>query len=142
VIRIETEGDVERSRCERCAGSNHVLHGYVYEDDLAEGVYFVEWCDGHHPTRAAFLTLGLGPFAEGTTSADRRAFGVEWRAAGMALTDEPVIDEPDALGRFVPRAEALEMDDLDHLWHVVDHIVLEDPRLPAVQQWLAEEGSS
>jgi hypothetical protein len=135
-IRIEPESPVKQSRCEQCGGTNHLLHGYVYEDDYAHGIYFVEWCDGDHPRRAAFLTVGLGAFGEGTTSTDRLAFGVEWRTDGMALTDEPPRDRPNLLGSFVSRAQALEMKDIGHLWHVVDQIVLGDPRLPPVQQWL------
>jgi hypothetical protein len=27
---------------------------------------------------------------------------------------------------------------IDHLWHVADHIVIDDPRLAAVREWLEE----
>jgi hypothetical protein len=141
-IRIEPESPIENSRCDQCAGTNHLLHGYVYEADHPHGIYFVEWCDGDHPRRAAFLTLGLGAFGEGTTSAERVAFSVEWRTDGMALTDEPARDRPDLLGSFVPRAQALAMDDIAHLWHVVDHILLDDPRLPPVRQWFDQDTPS
>jgi hypothetical protein len=136
LIRIEPEPPVKENRCESCGGTNRLLHGYVYDDENAHGIYFVEWCDGNHPERAAFLTLGLGEFGEGTSAGDRTAFGVEWRAAGMMLTDEPARDRPDLLGEFLPREAALQRPDLDHLWHVVDHIVLDDSRLTAVQRWL------
>ena len=62
VIRIESEGTVRESLCEGCGGTNRLLHGYVYQDELAYGVYFAEWCDGEHPRRSVFLTVGLGPF--------------------------------------------------------------------------------
>jgi hypothetical protein len=28
---------------------------------------------------------------------------------------------------------------VEHLWHVTDHLVLDDPRLAAVRQWLEDE---
>lgn len=105
-VRIEPEPPVKESICERCEGTQRLAHGYVYEDEHPHGIYFVEWCDGDHPERAAFLTIGLGAFGEGTEPGERRAFGLEWRATGMALTEQSIRDGPELLGRFVPRAEA------------------------------------
>ena len=141
VIRIEPEPPVKQSRCGQCGGTSHLLHGYVYDDENAHGVYFVDWCDGEHPHRAAFVTLGLGAFGEETTGADRLAFGIEWHSAGMALLDKPPRPRPDLLGSFVNRERALAMEDIAHVWHVVDHIVLDDPRLPSLQRWL-DKGDS
>jgi len=139
VIRIEAGPDVKKSRCDSCGGTNRLLHGFVYEDEYAHGVYFVEWCDGEHPGREAFMTVGLGPFGDGSNAKDRASFGIEWHQNGMALTDSPVRDRPDLLGEFVPRSEALSSPDIEHLWHVADHIVLDDPRVAEVQKWLAGE---
>jgi len=135
-IRIEPEPRIKESVCDACGGTNRLLHGYVYEDDFAHGVYFVEWCDGPHSHRAAFVTVGLGAFGDGTDRRDRAAFCVAWRREGMSLEDEPARDRPDLLGEFVPRTAALEMSNIEHLWHVADHIVLDDARLAAVQEWL------
>ena len=142
VVRIEPESPVKQSPCRDCGGTKQLVSGYVYDDNDAHGIYFVEWCDGGHSQRAAFLTLGLGAFGLGSTSTDRQAFCVEWGSDGMALTDKPARDRPDLLGSFVPRAEALPMANIGHVWHVVDHIVLDDPRLPPVQAWLAEDAAS
>jgi hypothetical protein len=135
-IHIEPEPPIKERRCEACGGTNRLLHGYVYEDERPHGVYFVEWCDGEHPEKAAFLTMGLGAFGDDTDRHDRAAFCVEWRKGGMHLTEEPARGRPDLLGDFVPRSEALPMPNIDHLWHVADHIVLDDSRLAAVQEWL------
>ena len=141
-IRVEPEAPTKQSTCEQCGGTNQLLHGYVYDDDHAHGVYFVEWCDGDHPRRAAFLTLGLGAFGEGTGPSDRMAFCIEWHAEGMGLTEEPARDRPDLLGTFVPRERALQLENFDHLWHVADHIVLDDARLTPVRQWLEAGGQA
>lgn len=139
VIRIEPEPPVKEVQCANCGGTSRLLHGYVYDDEYAHGIYFLEWCEGPHPRRAAFLTIGLGAFGEHTTAADRLAFGVEWTTAGMGLLEEPPRDRPELLGRFLPREEALQVPNLENLWHVIDHVVLDDPRLASVQQWLEGE---
>jgi hypothetical protein len=136
VIRVEPEGVVKESTCERCGGVNRLLHGYVFHDEDAHGIYFLEWCDGDHPARVAFLTLGLGAFDESTGPAGRAAFCVLWRAEGMSFTDEPARDRPALLGEFVPRDTALAVPGVDHVWHVADHIVLDDPRAGEVRRWI------
>ena len=135
-IRIEPDPSVKEERCEACGGTSLLLHGYIYDDEYAHGVYFLEWCDKAHAPRVAFLTLGLGAFGDGTEAADRKAFCVEWRAEGMRLTEEPVRDRPELLGEFVPRAAALNLSNIEHLWHIADHIVLDDPRIAAVESWM------
>jgi hypothetical protein len=135
-IRVEPEPPVKASPCDACGGTNRLLHGYVYEDGYAHGIYFLEWCDGSHPEKAAFLTVGLGAFGEGTDVADRMSFCIEWRAEGMALGDTPARDRPELLGAFVPRNMALTIPNIDELWHVADHIVLDDPRVEDVTAWL------
>jgi hypothetical protein len=63
---------------------------------------------------------------------------VEPEAAAKQSTCEH--DRPELLGTFVRRAQALELENIDHLWHVADHIVPDDVRLTAVRKWL--EGGS
>ena len=132
VIRIEPEPPVKKNPCATCGGTNRLLHGYVYEDEHPHGLYFLEWCDGDHPARSAFLTLGVGAFGDETNAADRRSFCMEWRAEGMSLTAKPARDRPDLLGTFVPREPALVLPNIDHVWHVADHVVLDDSRAAAV----------
>jgi hypothetical protein len=131
-IRIEPEPPVKENRCETCGGTNRLLHGYVYEDADAHGLYFLEWCDGDHPRKTAFLTVGLGAFGDETDASHRRSFCVQWHADGMGLTDEPARDRPDLLGECVPREVALNLPNIDELWHVADHIVLDDPRVATI----------
>jgi hypothetical protein len=67
VIRIEPEPSTKEAPCEACGGTNRLMHGYVRDDELAHGVYFLEWCDGDHPQNAAFLTLGWARLVTGPT---------------------------------------------------------------------------
>jgi hypothetical protein len=57
----------------------------------------------------------------------------------MRLADKPARDRPELLGAFVPREDALRLAHIDWLWHVADHIVLDDPRVSAVEAWLKHE---
>ncbi|MBO0822459.1 MAG: hypothetical protein J2P27_01215 [Actinobacteria bacterium] len=103
---------------------------------------FLEWCDGKHPVKSAFLTIGLGAYGEGTSGADRNSVCIEWRREGMGLTAEPARDRPELLGAFLPREVALTMPHIDQVWHVADHIVLNDPRVSFIEAWLKGEASS
>lgn len=136
VIRIEQEHPVKENTCPTCGGTNRLLHGDIYDDEHAHGIYFLEWCDGNHPTKAAFLTIGLGAFGEGTDASNRNSVCIEWRQQGMRLTNEPARDRPELLGAFLPREAAFKLPHVDQLWHIADHIVLEDPRVSVVEAWL------
>jgi hypothetical protein len=54
----------------------------------------------------------------------------------MRLSEQPARDRPGLLGEFVPRDAALALPGIEHVWHLADHIVLEDPRAAAIQAWL------
>jgi hypothetical protein len=105
-------------------------------------VYYMGWCEGGHEQRAAYLTISTGEWGAGTTGDDRLAVGIDVRAKGMRLAEEPVIDRPDFLGRFVPRGEAMKLGGLESLWHLADHIVVDDPQAAAVMEWLKGERES
>jgi hypothetical protein len=138
LIRIEPEPPIKEQPCATCRGVNRLMHGYVYDSGNPHGIYILEWCDGDHPSRAAFLTVGLGRFEDGTGREDRHSFCIEWTATGMYLADEPARDRPELLGDFLPRDRALAFPDIAAVWHVIDHIVLDDPRAASVRQWLED----
>ena len=139
VIRIEPEEPVKENPCATCGGTNRLMHGYVYDDEYAHGIYFLEWCDGDHPHPIAWLTIGLGAFGDGTNASDRNSFCIEWRAEGMRLAEEPARDRPELLGAFLPRDVALNMPNVDQLWHVADHVVTDDPRVATIDAWVRHE---
>lgn len=121
-----------------------MILGFIHADGDAHGVYYVDWCEGPHETRSAYITVSLGVNgSDEAGGADRWAYCVETRCEGMRLCDTPVAarDSPDFLGRFVPRDEALQMDDIDHLWHVCDHLT-DDRRFAAVAAWLCGDLST
>jgi hypothetical protein len=120
--------------CVTCGGTSRLLHGYVY-DDNAYGIYFLEWCDVEHPHSSAFLTISLDAFHEGGDAHYRKR--VQHRvAAGLQLTYGPARHRREFLGAFLPRETALQDPRIDRLWHAAEHIVLEDPRIAAIEAWL------
>jgi hypothetical protein len=139
VIRIEPEDPVKEDRCSTCGGTNRLMHGYVYDAEYPHAIYFLEWCDGDHPHRIAWLTIGLGAFGDGTDASDRNSFCIEWRAEGMRLAEDPARDRPELLGTFLPRDIALNAPNIDQLWHVADHVVTDDPRVATIDAWLSNE---
>jgi hypothetical protein len=143
VVRLEAEQSFKTSRCENCGGTTALIHGFIYGDEEPHGVYFVEWCEGAHDGRAAFLTVSLGKYGTDAVAADERvAFCIEMRCDGMRLSDEPCRNRPDVLGRFVPRDEALQWPDISHLWHVADHVATDDQRVISIAAWLCGDRTS
>jgi hypothetical protein len=138
VIRVEPDAS-KSSPCDCCSGVAFIANGYVYEDEIPRGVYFLDWTEGH-PHRRAYLTVSLGDWGEGTTGEHRSSLGVLFQlsddgAAGFQLADEPH-RESDFLGDFVPRDQAMAIGGLDHFWHIADHIAVDDPRAEAVLDWI------
>jgi hypothetical protein len=135
-VRVEPDDLVTQSTCDRCGGTTWMILGYVYEDEQPAAIYYVDWCEGEHDSRRAVITLSVGNYADDeATAADRLAFAIETGCEGMSLAERPMRDRPDFLGRFVPRAEALEWPQLDRLWHICDHLPA-DRRFAAVAAWL------
>lgn len=136
VLRVEPGEQQKDAPCAECGGTMRRVHGFVYADDQPYGVYYLDWCEGPHDSRIAWLTLSLGAWDDDSTAADRSAFAIHWRDEGMALMSEPLVDRPDFLGTFTPRDAALERPDHEQIWHVADHLVTDDPQFGVVQRWL------
>ena len=141
VIEIEP-GDLKQKPCPDCGAPSGVITGFAYADDDANSIYFVGWCEGDHGPRTAFLTIASGEWGEEATADDRICVCVEWREAGMRLSEKAVMERPELLGRFVPRDEAMALGGVDALWHLADHIMIDDPKVRAVGGWIRRERSS
>ena len=104
-----------------------------------QAAYFAGWTEGHEE-RSVLMRVSIGDWSEGTSGADRRSFALDLRAPegemGMMVTEHDFKDEPESLGRAVPREEALASDEMEDVWHVADHVVIEDPRVAEAMEWL------
>ena len=137
VIRIEPDERVQRGTCERCGGDTRLTLGFIYQNEVPHGIYYLDWCEGTHDQRKAFFTISIGNYAdEEATGDDRLSFAIEARCSGLGLLNTPIHDGPGFLGRLVPRDEALQREGIDHLWHLADHICADDPRAVALTAWL------
>jgi hypothetical protein len=137
VIRIEPDERVQRGTCDRCADETLLTLGFIYEDEVPHGIYYLDWCEGQHDARKAFITISVGNYAdEDATGEDRVSFAIEARCSGLGLLNTPVHDRPAFLGRLVPRDEALKDSRIDHLWPLADHICADDPRAVTLTAWL------
>jgi hypothetical protein len=136
MLTIELTEPPSSFRCECCGGTTISLTRFVYANDDAFAVYYASFTDSH-PERIVSLAVGMGEWGEGSTPADRRAFALALRA-----TDEQyqvmVVDtarspwrDVEILGRMLDRAEALADPWIRDVFHVTDHIVMQDPQVKA-----------
>lgn len=135
-------GGVKTGQCARCGRDAAVAHGYVYANGGAHAIYFLDWCEQHEEPRCAFLTLAIGDWDEGSSSASRQAVCVQVRPEGMSLMEQPARDRPEFFGRFLPRKLALPFVESLDLWHLTDHIVLDDPLVASVMSWVCGESET
>ena len=131
MIRIELEPPKESEPCDCCGGKTTALTRFVYRDNDAYAVYFARFSD-NHPDRVVLATVSLGEWGDGTTPADRVAFALELRP-GESTYDVAVIDSAQSpwkdarlIGRTLDRVEALAHSRISEVFHITDHMVVED----------------
>ena len=136
MLSFEFEPPSESSPCECCGGKTTSLTRFVHKGGDAHAIYYAQFSD-NHPERSVLATVSLGPWGEDSTSEQRIAFALELRASESRY-EVMVIDadhspwrEAKIIGRTLNRAEALEHPLLAEVFHITDHIVLEDPPLNA-----------
>jgi len=130
MLRIEFE-EPRYDKCECCGNTTTRLTRFVYLDDYAHAVYYVMFTDGHED-KVAYTLIGLGEWGEESTPAERTAFSVKiWiRDEKWAVTvtdrEESPWSHTDYLGEILNRDEALDHPMINDVYHITDHIVLED----------------
>jgi hypothetical protein len=121
----------ESAPCECCGGKTTLLTRFVYRDNDAHAIYFAQF-SYNHPDRVVLATISLGEWGEGTTPAERVAFALKMRAAestyDVALIDAAQSPWKDAvvIGRTLDRVDALAHSRLSEVFHITDHMVVED----------------
>lgn len=130
MLSIEFEAP-NRSRCDCCGGVTVSLTRLVYEDGDAHSIYYARYGEQHHP-RVVDAVMSVGAWGEGTGPWDRVAFPLRLRAAETQyqVTVVDAAESPwqgvELLGRLLDRAEALAHERLAEVFHITDHIVLDD----------------
>ncbi len=130
MIEIDFEPPSER-RCECCGGITVSLTRFVHDGDETIGAYYARF-GRTHPERIVQGLVSIGPWGEGTGPWDRVAFAIRIWVAGeqyqVGVTDaaESPWHHVELFGRILDRAEALQDERLREVFHITDHMVIED----------------
>jgi len=136
-FRIEPEDNHTEGRCQDCDSTTYSVHGYIYKDDNARGVYYARWTKDHLE-RGVQMLLSVGRWGDGTNGKMRKALGVECRmgedrpafmlvdAATMPWRDESL------LGASLTREEALANRAIKkETFDILDELIEQDNRIKA-----------
>lgn len=117
--------------CECCGGMTTALTRFVYEDGNAYAIYYARFGLRHEP-RHVEAVVSIGEWGEGSGPWDRVAFPLRVRATdrGYQVTVVDAGESPwqgvELLGRMLDRAEALQHERLQEVFHISDHMVWDD----------------
>jgi hypothetical protein len=127
-LSIEFEEPSLGALCKCCGHRTVHLTRFVSNDGNAHAVYYIKFTEGHPETPAA-AAISLGDWEEGSTPSQRTAFALELRSDGVRVcnADESPWHETTILGRMLDRDEALAHPLIKEVFHITDHIYLEDP---------------
>ena len=113
--------------------------GYVARGEDTYAAYYAGWAEGHEGAGVT-LALGIGRWADGSTPADRRSFGLRcWVEGGelrMHVHDPAASRYGDVriLGSMLARAAALADVELPEVFRVAGFIAETDPLVRAALQ--------
>ena len=120
-----------RSRCECCGGVTVSLTRFVHQDGDAHAIYYARFGEQHEP-RVVEAVVSVGEWGEGAGPWDRVAFPLRLRVAETEyqVTLVDAAESPwhgvELLGRMLNREEALAHERLAEVFHVTDHMVVDD----------------
>ena len=131
MLTFEFEPPTESDPCPCCGEQTTSLTRFVYSDGDAHAVYFAQFAV-NHPERFVVATVSLGRWGDGTIPQDRVAFALKLRCVEgnfqVMVVDaaESPWQEAEIIGRTLDRAEALGHPWIKEVFHITDHMVVED----------------
>ena len=135
MLTIECEAPNNRT-CECCGGVTTSLTRFVFDDGDAYAAYYARFAS-RHPDRTVQALVSIGEWGEGSEPWDRVAFPLEIRVAGneflVGLVDRENSPWKDVqiMGRVLDREEALAHERVQEVFHITDHMVVDDAILRA-----------
>ena len=145
MLTIEQEPS-RQTRCDCCDGRTTTLVRHVYNDGDAHAVYFAAFSD-NHPDQVVSMLVALGEWGEGARPDTRRAFGLRlWLQGdnfqvGVVDADTLCWKSSETMGRQLARAEALSDPGINEVFHISDHVVVEDQEIVDYFQRLSRQPS-
>ena len=133
MLEIDFEPPVE-SICECCGNTTVRLTRFVLKDGNAHAVYYAQFTK-LHAERALSGLIGLGAWGEDAGPGDRLAFPfriwVKDEHPVVTLVDASESPWADAtfLGRLLNRDEALTHPWIKEVFHITDHMLLDDKEI-------------
>ena len=104
---------------------------FVHQDGDAHAIYYARFGEQHEP-RVVEAVVSVGEWGEGAGPWDRVAFPLRLRVAETEyqVTLVDAAESPwhgvELLGRMLNREEALTHERLAEVFHVTDHMVVDD----------------
>jgi hypothetical protein len=78
-LRVEPSKSNDFGPCECCGAMSRTVWGYLYENDEARAVYYVQWTLGQVPRHGANIDLLMGSWGDGSTPEQRVAVSLVYR---------------------------------------------------------------
>jgi predicted methyltransferase MtxX (methanogen marker protein 4) len=121
----------KHSTCRCCGGTMTNLTRFVAKDGLPFAIYYATFADNHREN-GVLAAIGIDNDWQEIESESRVAFACRLWTNGddyvTSITDK--VDSPwsesKVLGRILDRDEALANELVDEVYHLVDHILVED----------------
>lgn len=134
MLTIEADEPPRVSKCECCGGTTTSLTRFVYSDGDAHAIYYAAFGEAH-PEREVKIAVSIGKWGDDTPPDDRNSFALVLRQSEKEYqvmvvdSDESPWKGAKVIGRMLDREEALAHPDIEEVFHITDHIVLEDPEI-------------
>ena len=136
MLSFEFEPPNESAPCPCCGGKTTSLTRFVLKDGDAYAIYYARFSD-NHSERRVYATISIGEWGEDASPEQRVAFALQLRATPSKYEVEVLESEASPwreaklIGRTLGRAEALTHALLPEVFHITDHMVVEDEPLKA-----------
>ena len=127
MLQIEFSEPVIGEPCPCCGGKTVSLTRFVTEDGDAYAIYYIRF-SADHANAPALATVSVGAWGEGTLPSQRAAFALELLQDGVRVLDAADSPWRDAalIGKTLDREEALMHERIKDVFHITDHIYVED----------------
>lgn len=134
MLRFEFD-EPSRSTCQCCGQATTRLTRFVYKNDDAFAVYYAQFTEGHPEKRLSGI-IGLGEWGDEEAGSEARlAFPFQiWMdgdnfQVGLVNAADSSWSHVTFLGQILDRSEALTHPWIKEIFHITDHMVMEDKEI-------------